>query len=134
MDRLTYFGTHEAKPNVTIQDVCNKLGTYEDMKEQGMLLILPCRPGDTVYVLEKGNYWKKIGVNCTRKIGINEVVTARVECICSSRDKVGEVIWCIKVFGKYGSYLFPFEEIGKTVFLTEKKVNEAKEAMEGIKQ
>ena len=30
--------------------VCEKLGKYEDLEEQGRLVILPCKVGDTVYV------------------------------------------------------------------------------------
>ena len=30
---------------------CNKLAEYEDLEEQGRLLRLPCKVGDTVYVI-----------------------------------------------------------------------------------
>ena len=30
--------------------VCEKIGDYEDLEEQGRLVILPCKVGDTVYV------------------------------------------------------------------------------------
>lgn len=30
---------------------CNKLAEYEDLEEQGLLLRLPCKVGDTVYVI-----------------------------------------------------------------------------------
>lgn len=30
--------------------ICEKLGKYEDLEEQGLLLRLPCKVGDTVYV------------------------------------------------------------------------------------
>ena len=30
--------------------VCEKLGKYEDLEEQGRLVKLPCKVGDTVYV------------------------------------------------------------------------------------
>ena len=39
MERLTVGGTGEAKSNVTIQDVLNKLKYYEDLEEQERLLI-----------------------------------------------------------------------------------------------
>lgn len=32
--------------------VCEKLGEYEDLEEQGRLLILPCKVGDTVYLIK----------------------------------------------------------------------------------
>ena len=32
--------------------VCEKLGKYEDLEEQGLLLRLPCKVGDTVHELD----------------------------------------------------------------------------------
>lgn len=32
--------------------VCEKLGDYEDLEEQGRLLKLPCKVGDTVYLIK----------------------------------------------------------------------------------
>lgn len=49
MERLTNSGTKEAKPDVTIREVLNKLAEYEDLEEQGKLLKLPCKPGDKLY-------------------------------------------------------------------------------------
>ena len=56
MKRLTNSGTKEAKSNVTIRQVLDKLAEYEDLEEQGLLLRLPVKAGDTVYryVEEKG--------------------------------------------------------------------------------
>ena len=31
--------------------ICEKLGQYEDAEEQGLLLRLPCKVGDTVYII-----------------------------------------------------------------------------------
>lgn len=31
-------------------NVCKKLGNYEDLEEQGRLIKLPCKVGDTIYV------------------------------------------------------------------------------------
>lgn len=49
MGRLTVSGTGEARSDVTIKDILNKLRFYEDLEEQGKLIKLPCRVGDTVY-------------------------------------------------------------------------------------
>ena len=84
MDRLTYFGTHEAKPDVTIRDVCNKLGTYEDMEEQGKMLILPCKPGDTVYLLVND------GLN---KPFIKEWKVLTIQCCVSLENKIGKTVF-----------------------------------------
>lgn len=39
--------------------ICNKLGEYEDLEEQGLLLKLPCKVGDIVYRIcgTKGNHY-----------------------------------------------------------------------------
>lgn len=34
-------------------DYCEKLATYEDADEQGMLIRLPCKVGDTAYYVHK---------------------------------------------------------------------------------
>ena len=39
----------------TIDDVIDKLAEYEDLEEQGLLLRLPCKVGDSIYsVIEDG--------------------------------------------------------------------------------
>lgn len=57
MERLTEKITNKENGQVlayrvpgwkTIQ-VANKLGELEDLEEKGLLLKLPCKPGDTVY-------------------------------------------------------------------------------------
>lgn len=50
MERLTY-GTQLFGDNET-QKYYNKLKMYEDLDDQGRLLILPCAMGDTVYAIE----------------------------------------------------------------------------------
>ncbi len=54
MDRLTISGTREAKSNVTIREVLDKLAKYEDLEEQGKLLKPPFMVGDTVYRVING--------------------------------------------------------------------------------
>lgn len=49
MERLTTTGTKEANESITIREMINKLAEYEDLEEQGLLLRLPCKVGDTVY-------------------------------------------------------------------------------------
>ena len=34
--------------------ICEKLGKYEDLEEQGRLISLPCKVGDTVYHVVQG--------------------------------------------------------------------------------
>ena len=40
--------------NCHIQKAFEKLAEYEDLEEQGLLLRLPCKVGDTVYRIENG--------------------------------------------------------------------------------
>ena len=38
-----------------IQKCFNKLAEYEDLEEQGLLLRLPCKVGDIVYIISRNN-------------------------------------------------------------------------------
>ena len=43
----------------TVENMIKKLATYEDLEEQGLLVRLPCKAGDTVWELclcDDGNY------------------------------------------------------------------------------
>ena len=51
MERLTNSGTKEAKPDVIIREVINKLAEYEDLEEQGKLLKLPAAIGDEIFFI-----------------------------------------------------------------------------------
>lgn len=53
MERLTFSGTKEAKSNVTIKEVCNKLADYENLEEQGKLVKLPCK--DVYFIVDINN-------------------------------------------------------------------------------
>lgn len=44
--------TEKCNNCVLVYDVCEKLGDYEDLEEQGLLLKLPCKVGDTVYLIK----------------------------------------------------------------------------------
>lgn len=63
-ERLEY--TSEYIPLI---DSANKLAEYEDLEEQGLLLRLPCKVGDTVYIITKVFNGKEvIGAIGRRKI------------------------------------------------------------------
>lgn len=80
-------------------NVLQKLADYEDLEEQGLLLRLPCKLGDTVYSI--ANDGKIYPVKATREI---RIVNGVLHIICES---------C-----KY-SDLVSYDDIGKTVFLTQ---------------
>nr|DAV62635.1 MAG TPA: Transcriptional regulator protein (SplA) [Caudoviricetes sp.] len=71
----------------------DKLATYEDLEEQGRLIKLPCKVGDTVYVI--------VGKN----ISVQKIQRATI-------DSEMKIEFCTK---RRGLALF---DIGKTVFLT----------------
>ena len=56
MERLTYRGKeNKAYCDYETRDIINKLAEYEDLGEQGLLLRLPCKVGDSIYsVIEDG--------------------------------------------------------------------------------
>lgn len=77
----------------------------KNMEEQGKLLILPCKPGDTVYVkMQYGGYKK------------GEVRDFSHFISCG---------FCAVVTSDYfEKQHIPFTEFGKTIFLTEQKAYE----------
>lgn len=79
----------------------DKLGKYEDMEEQGKLVILPCKPGYTVYVIKKIIMYGEVGDNSSFEYIIDT--------------------------DKFDYWMIPL--IGKTVFLTEQEALKALEGM-----
>lgn len=119
MERLTeWIDEDKAVPKMDMkrnghQRCVNKLAELEDMEEQGKLMILPCKPGDTVYVIDDdcecpGDcYQSQTCKSCEyRNLHIEEYV-ATLKFIVENIDN-----------------------FGKTVFLIDQ---ESKEALEGMK-
>ena len=94
----------------TIDDVIDKLAEYEGLEEQGLLLRLPCKVGDTVYSI--ANDGKIYPVKATREV---RIVNGVLHIICES---------C-----KY-SDLVSYGDIGKTVFLTKSEAEQKLKEME----
>lgn len=98
-------------------DACKKLAAYEDLEEQGLLVILPCKVGTKVYAISSF-------LDCIYNYD---------NCKATQKRKCEEDIPC-----KYEKNLYRVKEIefnltlkdaiGKTVFLTreeaEKKLKE----------
>lgn len=89
---------------VPIIDALNRLAEYEDMEEQGLLVWLPCKAGDTIY--RCGDPIKKI----------YEWQIAYVEVY---EDET--------VFVDDSDNTFVEADIGKTVFLTREEAEKALE-------
>lgn len=102
-------------------DACEKLGEYEDLEEQGLLLKLPCKVGDTVWDNDFGKPCAYTITGFSLGTGedyIDEPVTEKEIAYYYSNSN-GSIT---------GS--FAASEIGKTVFLTqteaEQKLKEMK--------
>lgn len=103
----------------TIDDVIDKLAEYEDLEEQGRLVKLPCKVGDTVWDNDFGR-------PCAYTITSFSFGECE-EYICEPVTTKEVVFYYANSSGSItGS--FAESEIGKTVFLTkseaEQKLNE----------
>lgn len=107
------------KPDVVenpYEKAIKKLADYEDAEEEGRLVILPCKVGDTVYEPrpDRGNL-----------ISVYTVVSVHVSA-CSVL-----VGWILEegIYSKLNG--FEVSALGKTVFLTRSEAEEALEKMKG---
>ena len=130
-------GTSEKCNNcVLVNDVCEKLGEYEDLEEQGLLLKLPCKVGDTVYIdssalpIEDMECYEDVE-NPIPQYFIGRVVSFRFakrnwmkiavkatwlfEFVDEETGPGTKYIDCEKNFS------FPLSAIGKTIFLTQEQ-------------
>lgn len=91
--------------------VVDKLAEYEDAEENGMLIHLPCRVGDTVYFPQEtnGECEPYVDVGTVFAIGLDERHTMWI----SVRYESG-----LKFYHTSG-------DIGKTVFLTREEAEQA---------
>lgn len=103
--------------NCYIQQVFKKLADYEDLEEQGLLVILPCKIGDTVY-----------RVNAGAKQPIIPMTVSEIHFLCYKNERAVR----FDAIGKedMGESCYRLEDIGRIVFLTreeaEKKLEEMK--------
>lgn len=115
--------------NCAIYQAIQKLAHYEDIEERGKLLILPCNVNDRVHSFYESD------IEACFEIGME--VEEILEEMCEERRVTGfyirnDGLWIVLNGGIFNPDTeIPFEEFGKTVFLTEQ---EAKEALEGMKE
>lgn len=97
--------------------ILEKLVDYEDLEEQGLLVRLPCKIGDTVY-----------RVNAGAKQPIIPMTVSEIHFLCYKNERAVR----FDTIGKedMGENCYRLEDIGKIVFLTreeaEKKLEEMK--------
>ena len=107
MERLTYKDstlprtsdggeTIEAYSDYDVREIINRLATYEDLEEQGRLVVLPCKPDVTCTHAQGEIYINAIGEACLycdiwdgqRNISLGECIG---NCDCAEAEKALEV-------------------------------------------
>lgn len=109
-----------------LQSILKRLGGYEDLEENSLLVKLPCKIGDVVYDINHGSKIELtvIGFRFGRMSNDDEDDELfqddewRVECEANDGGMAASV---------------PFSELWKKVFLTEKDAEQALKDMEGTK-
>ena len=141
MERLTVRWTNKVYDTFDPVDVVNneyskinynkiltKLGEYEDLEEQGLLLRLPCKVGDIVYVndilgcgeVERYKVFR-VDYHSTLGTGRNEFYIEAL--LCTNPDK--SIAFYDKQFGK--------TVFGKTIFLTKSEAEARLKELRGVK-
>lgn len=98
-------------------DVMNALAEYEDLEEQGLLVRLPCKVGDTVY-----------RVNAGAEQPIIPMTVSEIHFLCYKNERAVR----FDAIGKedMGESCYRLEDIGRIIFITyeetEKKLEEMK--------
>lgn len=103
-----------------VDELKNALGKYEDLEEQGLLLRLPCKVGDTLYYISEG---------------FIEPCTVETIFISDYTDKDGNCSYMAEIHYNredcpYVSTEIYFTDIGKTVFLTQAEAEQKLKEME----
>ena len=94
-----------------------KLAEYETAEEEGRLVVLPCKVGDTVWMVHQR-------LTST----VNNVISKMT--VTELRGNRLNPIWFV-IDGEYGRTSFHPSEIGKTVFLTREEAEKELREMEG---
>lgn len=106
-----------------INRILTKLGEYEDLEEQGLLLRLPCKVGDIVYVNDvlgcgEVERYKVIRVDYHSTLGTGRNEFYIEALLCTNPDK---------------SIAFYDKQFGKTVFLTKSEAKARPKELRGVK-
>lgn len=92
--------------------ICQKLGEYEDAEESGLMVRLPCKVGDTVYLTE--NVYNMF-----------HHIPQKAKVIAFYWHNERNEIWFNCKFGKSQAVSgFASKSIGKTVFLTREEAEQ----------
>lgn len=81
----------------TIDDVIDRLAEYEDLEEQGRLISLPCKVGDTLYRLVPNLYRKYVEIKIAQfVINKNGIYFITDKGVSWSADKIGKTVFLTK--------------------------------------
>lgn len=129
MERLTKTysdGTHGASDSLPCGEnsydyknlLIERLGKYEDLEEQGRMIIFPCNKGDKIY-----EFYREC-VECRLEAGEKpeNIISMRRVCYFGY-DGDEEYIYAsqalpVRLFNNDEPFCIPVSEIGKTVFLS----------------
>lgn len=98
------------------EEIYKKLAEYENAEEQGLLLRLPCKVGDSIY-------------QPIRSL-INEYKTIGLVFDITSNEWLYEVSY--EIDGNWYKTVCDFKSIGKTVFLTKEEAEQALKQIGGV--
>ena len=102
-----------------LEKALEKLATYEDLEEQGLLVRLPCKVGDTVWDNDFG-YPVSYEINAFSYGYCDSYVEPDIE---------NEIIFYYENYNGSITGAFPMSELGKTVFLTREEAEKKLEKM-----
>ena len=138
MERLTKTysdGTHGANDNLPCGEnsytykglLLEALGKYEDADEQGLLLRLPCKVGDTVWVITSPfNVFEGIEYNENLR---DECYESFISSVTFYKNSVQYRINA-KVTNHFISAYYCEQDFGKTIFLTRAEAEQKLKEME----
>lgn len=129
MERLTNIGSNgevwitdndETRKFGRKETAYKKLAEYEDAEEQGLLLRLPCKVGDTIYILDRDGQPRRMIMD-----------KPDIRCHCSKEDNLCMVL-CDRKNTGVCAYRFCNDgsDIGKTVFLKQAEAEQKLKEME----
>lgn len=88
-------------------EIYERLAELEDMIEQGLLVKLPCKVGDTIYMP-----WQYQGQSDIAELTVSDIRIAPSTIFTNLESDDTTFLW------KYNFGMFNFNELGKIVFLT----------------
>ena len=119
-EMLRFTDTKQYMEHKQVREWLEELQHYKDLEEQGRLIELPCKIGDTVYYINTHN---------RLSLFENTVYEAKVARFVTTRHGTSIVI---QIRNEYGcTELYSEDNYNKTVFLTKE---EAEAALKGVEE